>query len=617
MRNSGSSIYDGGKVIAEIHQARANEVAGLQTYQRQLETLSFNVSQAYYNELLAQATRARRSAAGHAESGQRSTREAQVKTGVAPRVDLVTAHVPTVQAQVALIQAQGTQASARGAFANQLGLDANTLVMPVNNTPSNPAATLITVLPYDKAITRALALRPDYLSAQNAVLAAQYNVQAQRAGYYPTLTGSASYGTNSTTVNGTNFTTSSSSGFTLSIPLYDQGITRAQVEQAQAQLDLANAQLAQTKLGVQLNVQQGVVGVISDQAAVTQTVVATSSAQESLRATQAQYKAGVTNLFSLLQAQTNLTSAETNELTAIFNLRIAEQTYVFALGESSINPTAVDGTDRLPLGAGAPAKGASARFLPNSRRMHKRFAAALAAVFLLVACTKQGTVATGGAGNSWTRPGILRFAENAEPASLNVVLNSSAVTGDLSMFIYSYAVRYNEKAQPVPDALVEIPTVANGDVSKDGLTLKYKLRRNIKWQDGKPLTCADLKFTWKAVMNPHNNVVTTDGYKDIRDIDCSDPYVALIHMKRLYAPYLQQLWGVNGNAAILPEHLLAKYNDDRGSFNNAPYNSMPIGSGPFKVIEWQRGNEVRMQANPDFYLGQTETERSHLQDHAG
>jgi len=235
--------------------------------------------------------------------------------------------------------------------------------------------------------------------------------------------------------------------------------------------------------------------------------------------------------------------------------------------------------------------------------MRKRIAAAIAAGILLAACTKQGGGTTAGASNAWTQPGVLRYAESAEPASLNPELNASAVTGDLSMFIYSYAVRYNDKAQPVPDALVEIPTVANGDVSKDGLTLKYKLRTNIKWQDGKPLTCADLKFTWQVVMNPHNNVVTTDGYKDIRDIDCSNPHVALIHMKRLYAPYLQQLWGVNGNAVILPEHLLAKYNDDRGSFNNTPYNSMPIGSGPFKVIEWQRGNEVRMQANPYFYLG--------------
>lgn len=222
---------------------------------------------------------------------------------------------------------------------------------------------------------------------------------------------------------------------------------------------------------------------------------------------------------------------------------------------------------------------------------------------MLAACTKQSAPGAGGGANAWTRPGVFRFAENAEPSSLNPMLNASAVTGDLSMFIYSYAVRYNDKAQPVPDAVSEIPTVQNGDVTKDGLTLKYKLRPNLKWQDGKPVTCEDLKFTWQAVMNPHNNVVTTDGYKDIKDIDCSNERVAVVHMKKMYAPYLQQLWGVNGNAPILPAHLLAKYNDDKGSLNSASYNSMPIGSGPFKVIQWQRGSEVRMEANPLFWAG--------------
>jgi peptide/nickel transport system substrate-binding protein len=104
-------------------------------------------------------------------------------------------------------------------------------------------------------------------------------------------------------------------------------------------------------------------------------------------------------------------------------------------------------------------------------------------------------------------------------------------------------------------------------------------------------------------MNPHNNVSITDGYRDIRDIDCSNPYVAVIHMKKIYAPYLQQLWGLNGNAPILPEHLLARYNDAKGSFNTAPFNELPIGSGPFRVVRWQRGQEILLAANPLFYLG--------------
>jgi peptide/nickel transport system substrate-binding protein len=227
------------------------------------------------------------------------------------------------------------------------------------------------------------------------------------------------------------------------------------------------------------------------------------------------------------------------------------------------------------------------------------------AIGLLAGCSKAAsTGAQNGLGsNSWTQPGVLRFSENQDISSLDPIVNGNATTNDLSMFIYSYAVRYNDKGQPVPDAVTELPTQANGDVSKDGLTLKYKLRHDITFQDGVKLTCKDLKFTWQVVMNPKTNVAATDGYSAIKDIDCSNPYVAVVHMKRLYAPYLQTLWSVNGNAPILPEHLLAKYNDNLGTFNHAAYNSMPIGSGPFKVVEWSRGDEVRMEAYPGYFLG--------------
>lgn len=117
------------------------------------------------------------------------------------------------------------------------------------------------------------------------------------------------------------------------------------------------------------------------------------------------------------------------------------------------------------------------------------------------------------------------------------MLASSGGAGDLSTYLFSYAVRYDAKARPVPDALREIPTVQNGDVSRDGLTLKYKLRPNVFFHDGVRMTCRDLAFTWKAAMNPANNNITHEGYRDIQSIDCADPLVAIIHMKRVYAPF--------------------------------------------------------------------------------
>ncbi|MDQ2865685.1 MAG: peptide ABC transporter substrate-binding protein [Candidatus Eremiobacteraeota bacterium] len=231
-----------------------------------------------------------------------------------------------------------------------------------------------------------------------------------------------------------------------------------------------------------------------------------------------------------------------------------------------------------------------------------RSLAAVLAALIIAGCSKTGGPENTGA-HTWSRPGVFRFAEAGEPRNLVPEFGSSSYSGDLSMFIFSYAVRYDQSSNPVPDAVTEVPTVENGDVSKDGLTLKYRLRRNIKWHDGAQLDCNDLKFTWQVIMNPHNNVNTTDGFKDVRSIDCSDRFVAVVHMQRLYAPYLQQLWGVNGNAPILPRHLLGSLNDDKGSMNTAPYLGKPVGSGPFSFVSWQRGSQIRLKAYPDFYFG--------------
>jgi len=236
-------------------------------------------------------------------------------------------------------------------------------------------------------------------------------------------------------------------------------------------------------------------------------------------------------------------------------------------------------------------------------------AAALAVVLALGACTKVGeTVGTsansGASGPSGPHPDRLVIAASGDPKGLNPAFAAATPTLELSAFIFSYTVRYDDHAKPVPDAISEIPTTENGGVSKDGLTLTYKLRHGIKWHDGQgELTCKDMRATWQMMINPKNIIDTTTGWTSIKDVDCTDPYVAVVHMKSVYAPFLQQLWSVNGNAPILPEHIIAKYNDDKGSMNNAPFNSAPVGSGPYKFVSWQRGNQVRLEAFPGYFLG--------------
>lgn len=331
-------IYDGGRVIAQIHQARADAIAGSETYERNLETLSFNVAQSYYNLLGAEAATRLAVQVVNQNVVQANLVEAQMRAGVATRVDVETAELPVTQARLALVRAQGTELSTQAAFAETLGLEADAQVAPAQSSANAQLTSTVPILSYDQSVTRALALRPDFLSAQQTELASQYNLQFQRSGLFPSLSGTAAYGTNSTTNAGTDFAPSDSIGLTLNIPIYDQGLTRANTETAQAQLDLANAQLQQTKLGVETDVRQALVGLVSAQSAVGQAESGLTQAQAVLQATQAQYRAGVTTLPLLLNAQVGLTTAQTDLLTAVFGLRQAEQTYIYALGQSDLTP---------------------------------------------------------------------------------------------------------------------------------------------------------------------------------------------------------------------------------------------------------------------------------------
>ncbi|MBV8246241.1 MAG: TolC family protein [Candidatus Eremiobacteraeota bacterium] len=329
-------IFDGGKTIAQIQSANENEVAQANTFRRDLQTLTFNVAQAYYNALGAQYATILAQQVVHQNEVQAELVAAQLRAGTASRVDLATAEVPVATARVALVRAQGTELAAYATLANTLGIDADANLRPLNDTPTIRTESLLPapVLDYDRAIERALSLRPDFYAAENSVSSAQSALRAADLGYVPNIQGTASYGTSSTDPTGGTYRNSNSVGAVLTIPFYDAGATAAARAQAKANLDNADANLDSVRLGVQLNVKQALVNLISAQAAVLQADVALSQAKTVVDATQAQFRAGVTTLPLLLIAQTNLTTAQTDALSTIYTLRQNEQAYLYALGEN-------------------------------------------------------------------------------------------------------------------------------------------------------------------------------------------------------------------------------------------------------------------------------------------
>jgi outer membrane protein TolC len=119
---------------------------------------------------------------------------------------------------------------------------------------------------------------------------------------------------------------------TLTLPIYDQGVVAAEVAEARANLALGIANQLTVVEGVQLNVKQALVALVSAKAALTSSDAELAEAQVVLKSTQAQYRAGVTTLPLLLNAQVGLTQALTDQSTSVYTLRQAEQAFLYAEG---------------------------------------------------------------------------------------------------------------------------------------------------------------------------------------------------------------------------------------------------------------------------------------------
>lgn len=214
---------------------------------------------------------------------------------------------------------------------------------------------------------------------------------------------------------------------------------------------------------------------------------------------------------------------------------------------------------------------------------------------------------TTGAGtrHAWTQPHHLRIVDLADADTLNPLVSTAQVVTDLSMFWAGYLFNWSDQNEFVPELATQVPTLENHGISTDGKTITYHLRTGVKWHDGARFGADDVIFTYHAVMNPKNNIGSRSGYERIERIEKKDDATVVVHLKAPWSPFIATFFTMSGSAyPILPVHLLARYPD----INHVAYNEKPIGTGPFKVAEWQHGTMIKFVANPDYWRGKPHLE---------
>lgn len=189
-----------------------------------------------------------------------------------------------------------------------------------------------------------------------------------------------------------------------------------------------------------------------------------------------------------------------------------------------------------------------------------------------------------------SRGPAVSIAMYQEPESLNPYLSVQSVVNVVATTVMEGLLDIAPDGEFIPVLATEVPSVANGGISEDGLTITYNLREGATWADGEPFTSADVKFTWEAVMDDRNAVVSRAGYELIESIETPDDTTAVVTYSELYSPALLLF------EYVLPAHAFGGDTEMTG----ADFNRQPFGTGPFQVTEWTSGESIILAANDSY-----------------
>jgi peptide/nickel transport system substrate-binding protein len=225
-----------------------------------------------------------------------------------------------------------------------------------------------------------------------------------------------------------------------------------------------------------------------------------------------------------------------------------------------------------------------------NRKLYALLAVLVFASMVLSAC--------GGAGQAASSKTIT-IAYTQEPDNVAAEYSNMTYSAWLDQVVGASMVTWDANNNLVAQLAAEVPSAANGDVSADGLTVTFKLKPNLKWSDGQPLTSKDVLYTWQSQIDPKNAPISRSGYDQISGIDTPNDTTAVIHFKSVFAPW-PTLFSVGPNTTgmLLPSHLLQ---GQTGLEKNAEIHKPTVGAGAYVIKDWVAGDHMTLVVNPNYY----------------
>ncbi len=184
--------------------------------------------------------------------------------------------------------------------------------------------------------------------------------------------------------------------------------------------------------------------------------------------------------------------------------------------------------------------------------------------------------------------GTVVVAISSDPGGLNPAITTQGGVHLICGSIFSGLVAHDFDLNPVPD-LAE-----RWDVSQDGRTYTFHLAQEAVFHDGVPVTAEDVRFTFEQLLLKYHSRTRTSIGDNLRRIDTPDAHTVVFIFDKPYAAFLK-LVDVT-NAPVMPKHLY----EGTDPLTN-PHNTNPVGSGPFKLQEWLKGDHLTLVKNERYF----------------
>ena len=194
--------------------------------------------------------------------------------------------------------------------------------------------------------------------------------------------------------------------------------------------------------------------------------------------------------------------------------------------------------------------------------------------------------------------GPLRLLYWAATTILNPHLSLTPKDLEASEVFYEPLADIDTEGNVVPVLAREVPTLDNGGLARDGTWVIWRLKPGVSWHDGRPFTADDVIFTWQYAADMATAATTTGSYREIERIERLDDHAVKLIFKHPTPFWADAFCSASG--MILPRHVFEPYRGGRS--REAPANLKPVGTGPYRYVDFKPGDIVRAEINPGYHV---------------